>query len=117
MCLISRTVGSWGFSQEAWAGLAEATWLLAPRAGIGRLSGTITIPYKLLIYTGQFWAPAAPGALWAAPAGLAWVVLPGCVAGWSGGLIRLIWLAGWLGWLAVLAAGPQHWMLEGCLLG
>ena len=119
MCLISGTVGSWGFSREACAGLAEATWLLAPRAGIGRLSGTITIPYKLLIYTGQFWAPAAPGALWAAPAGLARVVLPG----WSGWLMWLIWLAdladlaGWLGWLAALAAGPQHWMLEGCLLG
>ena len=104
MCLISRTVGSWGFSREAWAGLAEATWLLAPRAGIGRLSGSITIPYKLLIYTGQFWAPAAPGALWAAPAGLAWVVLPGCLAGWSGWLIRLIWLAGWVGWLFWLLA-------------
>ena len=104
MCLISRTIGSWGFSREAWAGLAEATWLLAARAGIWSLSGTITIPYKLLIYTGQFWAPAAPGALWAAPAGLAWVVLPGCVAGWSGWLIRLIWLAGWVGWLLWLLA-------------
>ena len=104
MCLISRTVGSWGFSREAWAGLAEATWLLGPRAGIGRLSGTITIPCKLRIYTGQFWAPAAPGALWAAPAGLAWVVLPGCLAGWSGWLIWLIWLAGWVGWLLWLLA-------------
>ena len=104
MCFISRTFGSWGFSREAWAGLAEATWLLAPRARIGRPPGTITIPYKLFIYTGQFWAPAAPGALWAAPAGLAWVVLPGCLAGWSGWLIGLIWLAGWVGWLLWLLA-------------
>ena len=102
--LISRAVGSWGFSREAWAGLAEATWLRAARAGIGRLFGTITIPYKLLMYTGQFWALAAPEALWAAPAGLAWVVLPGCLAGWSGWLIRLIWLAGWVGWLLWLLA-------------
>ena len=109
MCLISRTVGSLAFSREAGAGLAQATWLLAARAGIWRLPGTITIHYKLLIYTGHFWVPAAPGALRAALVILAWVAL----LGWAG----LADLAGWLGWLAALAAGPQHWMLEGCLLG
>ena len=102
MRLISRTVGSLGFSQEAWAGWGEATWLLAARAGIWRLSGTITIPYKLLIYTGHFWAPAAPGALWAALAVLAWVAL----LGWAG-LADLADLAGWLGWLLIWLLAPS----------
>ena len=78
-----------------WPGPATTTGRLRrPAAAAPSLSGTITIPYKFLIYTGHFWAPAAPGALWAALAGLAWVVLPGRLAGWSGWLIWLIWLAG-----------------------
>ena len=66
----------------------ELTRLLADRTGFWRLSGILTILYKPLIYNWHFWAPAAPGALWA---GLADLV---GVAGWLPALAGLPWLGG-----------------------
>ena len=79
------SLGFWGVHVGSpWAG----RWAEGSRTGFWGLSQTDTIPYMLPIYTLHFWAPAAPGPLWAT--WLAWLPawLPGW-PGWPGGLAGL----------------------------
>ena len=74
-------------------------WAEGPRTEFWRLSQTATIPYMLAIYTLHFWAPAAPGPLWATR--LAW--LPAWLPGWPGCLAA--WLARLPGWPWLFGCG------------
>ena len=64
MCSNCRTVVILGLPRAG-------RWAEGPRTAFWRLSQTATIPYMLAIYTLHFWAPAAPGPLWATR--LAWL--------------------------------------------